>query len=332
MTNPIFHVLNRIVFSVLVCLSVYFCVVLVRDPEANLFPGFHLDVLMQRSYLLGSREIKMIFQGKQRSFLIHHVHAERNKKPHPLVLVLHASDSNAYEIEEFLGMNHEISRRKWMVAYPNGTGDEKRKIFNWNAGNCCGAAFQNQIDDVGFLHAVIAKIKTKYPVDPARIYVTGFSNGGMMAYRAACGLSDEIAAVAPVAGALDDPDCRPARPISVIAFHGEWDRTILYHGGVSPIDLEKSYDQSVDFAMKFWSKQNGCLTTPQEIHRGSLTRVLYSGCREGTEVMLWSFARGGHDWPGLKSGLTFDRLPSDSENLSATKEILNFFEKHPRQS
>jgi polyhydroxybutyrate depolymerase len=86
------------------------------------------------------------------------------------------------------------------------------------------------VDDVGFLRALIEKIELDYAVDPKCVYLTGISNGGMMTYRAACELSDKIAAIAPVEGA-QNVECRPSSPVSVIVLHGTADHLVPFEGG-----------------------------------------------------------------------------------------------------
>src|SRR5437773_1561304 len=82
---------------------------------------------------------------------------------------------------------------------------------DWNAGTCCGAAARENVDDVGFLKAVIDRVSKQLPVDQKRIYIAGFSDGGRMAYHAACQLSSTIAAIGVVSGSLLDDHCSPAK-------------------------------------------------------------------------------------------------------------------------
>ena len=52
---------------------------------------------------------------------------------------------------------------------------------SWNAGGCCGAAAQQDVDDLGFLRAVVGWVAAR--ADVSSNYAIGMSNGGMMAYR-----------------------------------------------------------------------------------------------------------------------------------------------------
>ena len=102
--------------------------------------------------------------------------------------------------------------------FPNGYSRFGGILATWNAGSCCGGAVRNNIDDVGFIREVIARMERQASVDPGRIFATGMSNGAMMSWRLACELS-EIRAIAPVAGTDNTPACKPSRPVPVIEFH-----------------------------------------------------------------------------------------------------------------
>jgi len=73
----------------------------------------------------------------------------------------------------------------------------RARLPTWKAGNCCGTALN--VDDVGFIKAVIERVSARYNVHPDSVYVTGIYNGGMMAHRIGCGLTAIIAAIGPVA-------------------------------------------------------------------------------------------------------------------------------------
>ena len=85
-------------------------------------------------------------------------------------------------MEKFSGFSALADREKFLVLYPDGMG-----LFgylqHWNAGHCCGKAAKDKVDDVGFIAAAIEDVCDHLRVDRSRIYMLGFSNGGMMAYR-----------------------------------------------------------------------------------------------------------------------------------------------------
>src|SRR6202021_3599767 len=96
---------------------------------------------------------------------------------------------------------------------------------------------KENVDDIGFLRALLEKIERDYAVDPQRVYFTGISNGGMMSYRVACEVAEQGAAIAPVEGALN-VECHPTAPVSVLIFHGTADRLVPFEGGSNPFQAD----------------------------------------------------------------------------------------------
>ena len=97
----------------------------------------------------------------------------------------------------------------------------------WNAGTCCRSDTAN---DVGYLVDLVHYVATLTPVDLHRVYVWGFSNGGMMAWRAVCQTHDVFAGAGVMAGALL---VKCPGPVHVVDVHGLRDTTVPYDGGYS---------------------------------------------------------------------------------------------------
>src|SRR5208282_2572641 len=167
--------------------------------------------------------------GQQgRTYLLHLPPVYDGKRLLPLVIVLHGGGGNAPGAVRMTGFSEKADKGGFVVVYPNGSGRLKTRLLTWNSGNCCGYALDNNVDDVGFIRALIDELVKTRSIDPKRVYATGMSNGGMMTYRLGCELSDKIAAIAPVAGALSVENCQPTNPVSVIIFHGTADEHVLY--------------------------------------------------------------------------------------------------------
>jgi len=281
-----------------------------------------------RTSIPGDSTQSFTFAGRERAYLVHLPPAIGNS-PLPLVLVLHGGGGNAASAAKMTGMSALTDKENSIVVYPDGTGRLEDKLPTWNSGNCCGYALDNNVDDVGFIRALIEKLQRDYPIDAQRVYATGISNGGMMSYRLACELSDKIAAIAPVAGALN-VECKPTQPVSVIAFHGTNDQNVPYNGGAGSksIDPHPRTDQSVAYAMAFWSQRDSCGATPTRDERGSIVHDTYASCTNGTGVELYTVKGGGHAWP---SG---DRLTvlldAPTQEISASELMWEFFKQHPK--
>lgn len=171
-------------------------------------------------------------------------------------------------------------------------------------------------------------MKIDFNVDADRIYVTGISNGGMLAYRVGRELGDIVAAVAPVAGCMFNFKAEIQSPVSVIVFHGTKDPIIPYDGGTGSVFGYKVHSQSVAAAIDYWVRNDHCSSVPSKQHSGNVTRETYSEGRDGTEVCLYTLKGGPHAWPGGRAAWPIWNKPS--RELSATDAMCEFFWKHPK--
>lgn len=277
----------------------------------------------------GDDEQSLTHAGRTRTFTVHLPRGIGDELALPLVIVLHGGGGNGNNAARMTGFSLLADKEQFIVVYPDGTGRRDDKLLTWNAGNCCGYALDNQVDDVGFLRALIEKMQREYPIYPKRIYVTGMSNGAMMAHRFACEASAVVAAIAPVVGALNVA-CKPANPVSVIAFNGMQDEHVLFDGGspTKSIDPHPRVDNSAADTMAFWAKHNRCALTPQHVETGNLIRDEYAGCANGASVVLYAIKNGGHAWPGGQRGSFLGDMPT--RDLSATDVMWEFFKAHSK--
>ena len=268
--------------------------------------------------------------GRTRTYFVHTPPGYNPTVPTPLVIVLHGGGGNAEGAEKMSGMSAIADAQNFLVAYPNGTGAFRDRLLTWNIGVCCGYAMKNGVDDVAFLSALLDKLEHSYAVDPRRVYVTGMSNGGMMTYAVACALSSRIAAISPVAGALDMP-CRPADAVSVIIFHGTDDEFVPFNGGIGPRQLGGPRDDKpVSYAVDFWVREDACNPAPQRTETKDLRTDTYSGCNDGTAVILNAVLGQNHAWPGGDQMLKM--LPAPNPNVHASEMMWAFFAAHPKQA
>jgi polyhydroxybutyrate depolymerase len=271
--------------------------------------------------------------GRKRSYVLHLPSSYNNKTKMSLVIVLHGGGGNAENIMTMTDFSTKSDAAGFIVVYPNGTSRfNNDKLLTWNAGNCCGYALDNNVDDVAFIRALIDELLSRLAVDPARIYATGMSNGGMMCYLLGCQLSDKIAAIAPVAGAMGMDNCYPTQPVSVIIFHGTADEHVLYNGGepLKKVDNHTRIDKSVSYAVNFWVNANDCSPVPQKEVVGTIIEETYSDGKDGSEVVLYTIIDGKHAWPGGTQGWLGGDVPT--KEISATNLIWDFFANHPKLS
>lgn len=221
----------------------------------------------------------------------------------PLVVMLHGGFGSAAQAERSYGWNQLADSAKFVVAYPDGLGRA------WNSGgDCCGRSNRDNVDDVAFITAAVRDIAGNIGIDPTRIYATGISNGGMMAYKLACNTA-VFAAIGPDSATQLD-SCPAPSPTSVVHIHGTADQMIRYGGqpgqGFANID-----GPAVPEVNAFWRDVDRC-APPVTTVDGALTTSV-ADCPSGRSVELVTVAGGGHEWPAF-----------------ATQTIWDFFAAHPR--
>src|SRR6202142_2908971 len=240
----------------------------------------------------------LTFGGIQRTYVLHIPSSYDGNQPVPLVFDFHGGLGNALTQIRTSNFEPLAEQKDFIVVYPNGTGLLGDKLLTWNGGTCCGYAVNHNIDDVGFVRAIVAELESNYKIDPKRIYATGLSNGGIMSQRLACDASDLFAAIGPVSGTLNDPQCAPKEPVSVIEFHGRADQHLPYDGGIGDKSLADLSFVSVKDTIDAWSKFDQCSPTPQTSTFADIQHDTYSNCANGTAIELYTIINGGHAWPG----------------------------------
>jgi polyhydroxybutyrate depolymerase len=270
------------------------------------------------------REASMEYGGRSRWWLIHEP-AGKGKVPRPLVIALHGGGGSPDGSARMTGLDALADREGFVAVYPAGTGFFGRRLLTWNAGNCCGYAMKKDVDDVGFLAALIAKYVKDGSADPKRVYMTGMSNGAMMTQRFACERADLVAAVAPVAGTIGVPRCEPSRPVSVLMINGRADQHVPYAGGEGMKMLSPRADRSAKQNVETWAKNDSCGAA--ETQEGRVSRESYR-CPGGVDVVLLTH-EGGHIWPGGKAGARNGNVDPVLADPKATETMWDFFKSHP---
>jgi polyhydroxybutyrate depolymerase len=266
--------------------------------------------------------------GRQRSYRLH-LPPGADGRPLPLVVVLHGGGGDMTAAARQTRFDAEADRAGFIVVYPNGSGLLPDRLLVWNAGTCCGYAVKHDVDDVGFIRALVGELKARHAIDATRIYATGFSNGGMMSYRLACEVSELFAAIAPVAATQTLHGSMPSHPVSILHIHGSADENVPLRGGLGRKSLdEDSSRPPVSQSIRFWVERNGTVETPATSQHRGIRREVYTGGREGSEVEFWLIDGGGHAWPGGDRLMNW--LDAPSKELDATAAIWAFFAAHSK--
>ena len=269
------------------------------------------------------------YDGVERGYIARFF-ADRNSHVRvPLVLVLHGGGGNASIAERMTGFTEKSRTEGFVVVYPEGSGRFKNKLLTWNAGHCCGYAMDNRVDDVGFIDALIDELIETYPIDPARIYVTGMSNGAMMSHSLALALPGRFAAIAPVVGTLFGDEIDPGSPVSALMINGLRDESVPFEGGPPGGRFSHAWDgtpaKPAMLQAVFWAAVDDCSVAPARHERSTFTQWQYS-CPAGRAVELYMVHDNGHAWPGGQKGNRGGDEPSSS--FDATDVIWRFFKDH----
>lgn len=273
---------------------------------------------------------ELVINGQTRTYILRNPRQSiRNRQKLPLVIALHGGGGNAQNAERMMGWTQKASQEGFAVVYPNGSGPRSNMFLTWNGKNCCAHAMENNIDDVGFISALIDKLIRENNIDPSRVYITGMSNGAIMSHRIGAELSSKIAAIAPVVGTVFGDEQIPRVPVSALIINGALDKNVPPEGGFSQ---GRSRPHWGDLPMKpagaqaeFWARANSC-NTPRSSISGQIQKADFR-CPNGVEVEQIMVLDGGHSWPGGQRGSQMGDAPSQSYN--ATNEIWDFFkDKH----
>lgn len=255
----------------------------------------------------GEHNIDITFDGRDRRYIAYVPAVYSNVSATPVIVNMHGYTSNDWQQVLFSNMNPTADAQGFIAVYPNGHDS------SWNAGTCCGTAAALDLDDVGFLKAVVEDLSTRLCVDARRVYATGMSNGGYMSHRLGCEAGDVFAAVAPVAGAMGITGCSPSRPMPVIAFHGTEDGLVPYESGSD--------------AVLQWVALNNCTGSPARTFYGDSYCDVYETCNDGVKVALCTLDPMGHCWPGGSSALCFSIIGPYNDDVNANERMWEFFQE-----
>lgn len=270
--------------------------------------------------------IQLDLAGEKREYKVH-VPDHLGDKPAPIVMVLHGGLGSAEETEETTGMSSLADRHNFIAVYPNGIGGRLGKMKNhrtWNAGACCGRAARENVDDVNFLANVIADVISRFSGDPKRVYITGISNGAMMAYRMACERPALVTAIAPVAGTLAISKCNGADHIPILAIHGSDDSNVPLEGGEGENSISGVKHRSVLESVQMIASARGCLSLDK---RAANDSDVYEFKCSSDPVELRVIRGGEHVWPGGKSRRN-QKL--DRSNFSGSEAVWQFMSRYSK--
>lgn len=304
-----------------------------------------LPLLLLPTLLLAATDEGRTVEGKitvgdrERSYLVHVPASYTKDKPAPLVFVFHGGGSTAKSNERFTGFSAKADRENFLVVYPEGVD----KGWNDGRGSAKVTAQRENVDDIGFVTALLDRLEKDYAVDPKRIYATGISNGGFFSNRVGAELSERFAAIAPLCSGMPPPIAEkfdPASPVSVLVINGTADPLVPYDAGEVRIMGRTGRGRTLgtDETVAKWVKRNACKSKPvtseladKDPDDGARVKIFTWGDgRDHTEVVLYRVEGGGHTWPGGRQYLRKAAVGNVCRDFDATDVIWEFFAKHPK--
>ncbi len=283
----------------------------------------------------GTVQVELRHQNRERPYLLRVPGARPS--PAPLIVQLHGRGIDPLMFDRWTGYSSLADEQGFVLAMPRAVGEV------WNDGRYRGAAWPelDAIDDVGYLLAVIADVIERQPIDPARIYLVGMSNGASMAGRLAWEHPARISAVAQVAGTASAEiaaDRRTAAPLPVLEIHGTRDRSMPYAGGRAAWWMRLLVRRSagpalgVDAWAHRWVERNGAAPEPQvETLEPDISVRRWQGPSPASDIVFYRVDGGGHTWPGSSLWMP-PHLGRVSRSLDATRVSWEFLSAHRREA
>jgi len=303
------------------------------------------------TYFAGDHAFTITHDGVERHYFVHVPASYNGTQPTAVVINLHGGGGSAETARAGSRMDASSDADGYIVVYPEALAGAAGGA-KWNNGPREDENDQGLGDDVGFIEAMIDALDLDFAIAADRIFTTGISNGGMMAYRLACELSDRIAAAAPIASQRMVDPCSPDRPISVLHFHGLDDGLVRYEGGPSDLsNLEGEVGAiclnllqnhvalpddllSTDQSISTFLDRNACPDSPVTATHGDNAEThTYGPCQSGSEVVVCTMANAGHTWPGgaheVEGECLLAAVGSISADINANVMMWEFFQRHP---
>ncbi len=280
-------------------------------------------------------EITSEYVGLPRSYRYYVPSNYNGEEALPLVMVLHGRPDNGLGIAYITDMNLIAEKEGFVALYPDGIDYGWNYFFRFDVAT-------GVIDDIQFFRDLIADISLDVNIDPNRIYVTGFSNGGFMTQLLACEGQDMFAAFAPVGSTLFPglPGiCRveEAEPVPMLFIHGTDDVSIPWTGNRQP-GLDTYISFPVPQTLGFWATHNGCDLEAQweelpvlgDSPGTKVVRNNFPNCAEGSALTFYLIDGGGHNWPGVPGVIGPFIAGRVNQDIHGSQVVWDFFKQHTK--
>jgi polyhydroxybutyrate depolymerase len=273
----------------------------------------------------------LVHDGIKRSFLVYMPDGDIAGRP--VILVLHGSKGKGKSVRQQSVYQFDAlaDREKFIVVYPDGY----KKHWNGCRSAPKDKAHKKDIDDVGFLTALIGMCSTRWGTDPARVYAVGFSNGGHMCFRLAAQVPDKIAGITAIAANMPAPGWSkcpaPGRAFPVMIVNGTDDPINPYDGGMVRLFhfIKKGEVLPALDSARAWLKPDDADNNPvieqREDHDAEDETTVEVLTWPGSRVRLYTVRGGGHTIPGGEQYLPASVVGRVSHDINIAREVWGFF-------
>ena len=265
-----------------------------------------------------------VFEGRTRNY---EVYLPQNFQSNmPVVISLHGYTETIQWYKDYTLLHEFADTAGFITVYPAAIGQ------SWNSGLIAPGwpHIDTTVNDVGFISALIDILIEDYDIDITRVYCTGFSLGGEMTYRLAIELGYRFAAVASVAGLINDVSGNlgdPIRPFPILHIHGTEDNYETWWGSDNNL-------WTVPETIDFWLEKNGCSSPADSVPLPDIDptdgctveKISYTNCSDEGCFIFYKIHNGGHSWPGLAGLRGFEG--NKNMDINANVEIWNFFNNY----
>lgn len=291
---------------------------------------FWLLLALTSSAVSAQTSVTLTWQGRARTYVVYTPAGYVQTGPAvPVVMSLHPGFSNATNHAQAARWHVKGDAQNFISVYPNGTTTQGNTNYSWNA---YAPSTGINVDDVGFLNAVLNQVIRQYAVDTTRLYLSGFSNGAWMTFRMGCQFTQRFAALGPLSGSwkfgrdgLCDhggcngspiPGSNPASAEATVNCQPSAGIPIMFYRGTRE-NVLTDRAQTDPMVPYFWSRFNQCQTVAvlDSFQRNGdlIRRERYPACARNAEVVVMNVVGNSHVW-----------------HASATDEFWEFFRRYRR--
>ncbi len=257
-------------------------------------------------------------------------------QPTGILFMLHGLRDSMQNKIELSGMLPFIDQHGWIIVVPQALEAEVQvfgQSFNlggmWNAGMIVSVMGLNiapneNVDDCGFLMALLDTMKVRYNIHQDSVFFSGISMGGFMAQRIGIDHSNKVSAIVSVSGTIATAisNRTPETNIDMMHIHGTSDDVVTYDGANFSLDPFGSFNigLSAEQTVEYWHSFNNCNETPRscvynDTKNDGFTFERYDYSGGNARVAFIKVINGEHDW----------YASSEQYDIGYAEEIMKFF-------